>query len=613
MFTRLRRFAAVLISLALLSSCSGEAAPKAVGGNYKAGAEQPSGSAESSVLGRKVEYAAYTPAEGLALPFDAGAVESAAQIEKIFYFLGEGAVYSLDTETGTSEKLFDTPADAIASHGEKLYAYTFESYTLSEYDHSGQPLGETVIPVGEVDSIEGLYITDDYCVFKSRTKGEKLIETDVLTYSLETREQILSKSAPMSGINLYPYKENLLFAVTLDTTFDVLHLGAFDVETGKSKALCNLDYSYTPAVAYSQKTDTVLVFGVPYSVGFTDLEPVINAACPITEYSLSDTDSIVLNRYYINVSYDAEFFLGIWENAVFAFTSSGGGIMVYDYLNPPESITIMGYAGTSPEIINGFEKSTGILVRTAHTEYDRMLLNLMASDSDFDLFNNGMAFQNYINAGTFVDLKTVESLSSRISKNAAAELVASCGDKYFGVPALISNYSSEENFPEDGSSFCYSLSVSELIYFAQNVDVAEQRYDDPDGEGLYKLFKFINDNPTGNRKKMPFGDSVTILSSNVYLMNPKAQNRDGAIRFLEYLFDIYNGDIPGIVPEEDYYPKLESAEGCYAEWRCRPVEIISPIFDARNDVKGKNGEMSRADLKKLAHEAAAEVAMRMGE
>ena len=82
---------------------------------------------------------------------------------------------------------------------------------------------------------------------------------------------------------------------------------------------------------------------------------------------------------------------------------------------------------------------------------------------------------------------------------------------------------------------------------------------------------------------------------------------------MEYLFDIYNGDIPGIVPEEDYYPKLESAEGCFAEWRCRPVEIIAPIFDARNDVKGKNGEMSRADLKKLAHEAAAEVAMRMGE
>ena len=63
MFTRLRKFAAVLVSLALLSSCSGEAAPKAVGENYRAEAEQPSGSAESSVLGRKVEYAAYTPAE----------------------------------------------------------------------------------------------------------------------------------------------------------------------------------------------------------------------------------------------------------------------------------------------------------------------------------------------------------------------------------------------------------------------------------------------------------------------------------------------------------------------------------------------------------------------
>ena len=185
--------------------------------------------------------------------------------------------------------------------------------------------------------------------------------------------------------------------------------------------------------------------------------------------------------------------------------------------------------------------------------------------------------------------------------------------KYFGVPTDIYNWWTEDIYPEDGSTFSYSLVISENIYYAENIDVAEKRYSDPDGDELYKLFKFIYDNPGGNKDEMPFGDDTTILDSNVYLLNPNSQNTENAIRFLEYLFDAYNGDIPDIVLEDELYPTLESTENIYVSWRCRPLDIIDPIMGARNAIQYRTEDISDSELKKMAKEAAAEVAMRMAE
>lgn len=108
---------------------------------------------------------------------------------------------------------------------------------------------------------------------------------------------------------------------------------------------------------------------------------------------------------------------------------------------------------------------------------------------------------------------------------------------------------------------------------------------------------------------MPFGDDITILDSNVYLLNPNSQNSENAIRFLEYLFDAYNGDIPEIVLEDEIYPTLESTENCYVAWRCRPIDIISTIMDARNSIRYRTEDISDSELKKMAKEAAADVAI----
>ena len=562
----------------------------------------------SSIFGRNVSYEAYTPATNLLLPIPSEQIIDMVQIEKKLYFLGDGAVDSLDTETGKSDKLFDTTASFLTTHGGKLYTYCQETSILSEYDSAGDLINEITLQIDGIDSVEGFSVTDDYYVLNCFAAGKMQLETHLFIYSRRTGEQTLSKKMP-GVVALYPYKDNKLFTISEDNAFGKVQLNSFDAENGKNKLLQDFGNNETvcrnPAVAYCPKTDTALVYGgAANSSG--------DSPCCITEYSLTDKDGIVHNRYYLDVSYETRFFISVYENIVCAVSTAEIECRTSDYLNPPESITILGNA-TVQNVIYGFENETGILVKTAYTDYDRLVLKLMAGDDDFDIYNTGSGFHNYVDSGVYVDLKEIESLNSRISGNVAAKFMVSYQGGYFGVPTRIGNMYTEENYPEDGSPFSYSLVTSENIYYAKNIDIAEKRYSDPDGEELYKLFKFIYDNPGGNKNDMPYKDDITILNANVYLLSQNSQNSENAIRFLEYLFDAYNGDVPGIVPENYIYPNLESTENCYADWRCRPLDLISPIKDARNKINAQRADIDKNELKKLAKEAAAEVAMRIEE
>lgn len=603
----LRKISAAFIALLLLCSCA-ESSPSKMQNGGKPDSAVESKEVKSSIFGRNVKYDSFTPAEGLALPIPASDITDMAQTEETLCFLADSAVYSLDTVSGESGRLFETDAEMLAVHGGEVFTYSAESSVLSEYDASGSLIGELALEIEGVHSVEGLSVTDDYYVFICTVPGAIMMEPHLFVYSRSGAEFLLSKKTTVTRV--FPYKGNKVLTVTVGTVFTSVDINVFDAETGKSETLRQLgsesELGDRPAVVYRPKTDTVLVFGA--GAGREGDAPVC-----ITEFSLDDTDKMLLNRYYFGVPYGTKFFLGAYENIVTAISTSDGGIRVYDCLNPPESISILCHHINGDEVIYGFEKETGILVTETYTDYDKLAVKLMAGDDDFDIFSPSSNYHNYVDAGVCADLKEVESLGTKISGNAAAALVASYDGKYFGVPIGISNYLTEENYPENGSNFSYSLVISENVYYAKNVDVAEARYSDPDGDELYKLFKYFNDNPSGNRKKMPFGEEVTILSTNVYLLNQKSQNRDNALKFLEYLFDAYSGNIPGLVPEADLYPTLESEENCYAEWRCRPIELINPIFNARNEILGKNGEMSASELKKLAKETAAEVAMRIGE
>ena len=155
--------------------------------------------------------------------------------------------------------------------------------------------------------------------------------------------------------------------------------------------------------------------------------------------------------------------------------------------------------------------------------------------------------------------------------------------------------------------------ISRIKYLAYNIDVAEGVYKDSDGTELYKLLRYLYDNPTGSEAKMPFGKDIFVLSNSFILMNPSGTNKENAVKFLEYMFDVLNGDIKGVLPEDDWslYIDIDSTEDVYILWRFFARDYTNPIDEAESAVLQCDGKNST--LKEMAREAAAQVRMRLME
>ena len=593
----IKKLFAILILPILLCSCAENSAP--VSSPHALPAVEIR-SAESSIFNREISYSPCAPADGLSLPVLNEEINGAVQIDSTVYILSAGAVYSLDLAAGTSSVLFDTDAALIATDGSNIFTYSPGRKTVSEYGADGSVINEIIVDSIGADSVSGLNITDGFYVFTcsaGKTAPEKTIEI----ISRETGEHTLSKNILYPKLDLYQYKGDKLLAVYEDSTSSITCLGVFNAETGKTSKIRDINAGSASAAAYSPKTNTVLVYGIAQRA-YNEIAN--NAlACKITEYSLNDSDSILLDRYYAPADEKTKFFIGIYENLVTMISSADEDIKIYDYLNPPESITVLGY-NTAANAVRRFEEDTGILVKEAYTDYDKLVSKVMSGDSDFDVFSTGSGFHNYINSDVYVDLSEIESLSSRISENSAVKLIVGYDGGYFGVPTKISNWS--DGYDPDAPF--YTLIDAQNAYFEKNIDISSGRYYDPDGKELYKLLKFVHSHPNGGGKQ-PFGKYPEMLSANVYLLSKNSRNREAAIRFLEYIYDSFSGKLHGAVPEEDVYPNPESIDNYCAEWRCRPIDIINPIFDARTAAAYE--DMSRSELKKLAEETAAEVAKRI--
>lgn len=70
---------------------------------------------KSSIFGRDVSYERVTPKENIAMPIDSKDIRDMLQIRTTLYFLTDGAVYTLDIESGESGRLFDTDAKMFAN------------------------------------------------------------------------------------------------------------------------------------------------------------------------------------------------------------------------------------------------------------------------------------------------------------------------------------------------------------------------------------------------------------------------------------------------------------------------------------------------------------------
>lgn len=351
--------------------------------------------------------------------------------------------------------------------------------------------------------------------------------------------------------------------------------------------------------AYNSQTQTLFVYA-----GLVD---GFDSASSVVEYSLSDSDNVVQQRYYFENANDAKYFVSVYENIVSILCSSDDTVRCFDCLNPPESITLAcQYSAVYDDVIYGFERETGVLVRTVNYGSDttRLDLKLMAGDTDFDLFEPLYLYQHkYFLSGYYEDLSKYDGLKQKLDADLAANLVSKLGDTYVGIPTYIANSYNKNTYDGDGSPRAYSIMMFKIIYCAYNFDVTTKSYTDADGKELYKLLQYIYDNPNGNESQMPFGDDCFVIDSGFLVMNPSGSNKENTVKFLQYAFDFWNDD------SNESYLNLDSDENVYVYWHSFAWDYVEPIYTATNIVSQSDGKSGT--IKKIAADAAYQVRMRL--
>ena len=630
-------FSILVAVMLLLCACAQGSGGDAAVTRGKKDKFTPSGQkVESSIFGRNIKYDGFTPAEGLSLPIPSDEILDMVQIERSLYFLTDGAVHSLNIESDESKKLFDTDATMFATYGGTLYTYAPESGKICAYSAGGEVVSETFLALqNENLAVENFFITDDYYSFKcwDKSKDTSVIQHHVFDrITMEEVNTIDDKARNFSiPYRVYSaYNGNSLLKVE-ESSMDSRSVDVYevDLEVGKITRLTTAAVGGTSDsildFAYNQKTDTVVFLVAPKRYfelinNDNSLEGTVETAPThesiyVAECSLSDPDNIVHIRFYPDEYVSDSVFVSVYENIVSAISSADNEYRYFDYLNPPESITLACQRADYYEnIIGSFEKKTGIMVRTVSygTDLDRLDIKLMAGDTDFDLFEPVLYHQHkYFLADMFEDLSKYEGLKQRLDGDLAAGYVANLDGKYIGISTGMQNIGTKDVYPEDGSMWTYSNTISRFLYLAQNIDIADGVYKDGDGEELYKLLKYLYDNPNGNEAKMPFGKEINVLSNGFILMNPSGTHKENTVRFLEYMFDALNGDIKGIVPEESQYLDIDSTDDVYLYWRIYAWDYVGPIYEAANSISQCDGKNST--IKEIAREAASQVRMRLME
>ncbi len=596
------------------------------GSTFNKGTFVPSGEKiSSSIFGRNVKYDSWSIKEGLTLPVDSSEIIDTFQIEKLYFIHTAEGVFSLNLETGESGKIIDS-VDFASYYEDKIYTYTLEDARLCTYSTSGELLGEQTVAV-EAERIEakGLMLTEDYYVFIMLNNTEYVPFMHYDAYDRETLERVTSVKENLNGGTIpyhrYSiYKGNSFLKLERDSAVGFFNvIKSVDLETGKTKTLADVyvgDYCSGDLI-YNPKTDTVIVFTGPLSLTTQKGEKVDVGQLRIAEYSLSDPDNVDHKHFYFELKDGTDYYVGVFENIITAISTADNEVRYFDYLNPPESITLAcGMSDAYKECIAGFEKETGILVKTVNYgyDYDRLDIKLMAGDTDFDLYNpTYYNMHKYFTSGAYEDLAKYPELKSRLDGDVAAGYAARLGDTYVGMPTYVLEYYSEESKKDgdDPRQTPYSLNASRAYYCAYYLDVTTGEYLDPDGEELYKLLKFWYDYPEGNIDKMPFGNDCNFIATDFLIINPGSLNKENAAKFLAYMFDALNGDIEGVVPEEEQYIDFETTENVYLYWHSFAWSYVEPIYQACNRIAQCDGKASI--IKEIAREAAMQTRMRLSE
>ena len=235
-------------------------------------------------------------------------------------------------------------------------------------------------------------------------------------------------------------------------------------------------------------------------------------------------------------------------------------------------------------------------------EHYKLNTKLMARDDDFDLYIDASAdFSKYMLNGFYTDLKQFDSLIGKMSSNRLVDFAADYNGEYIGLPMTLKY---------NDSLIFENSSPAVLDYCAKNLDTLEKRFSDPDGEKLFEVLRYAYDNGGDVKEDPREYIDFSFVESSYCIMSPKSRHKDAAALFLERMYDAIENTPE--TPVSGPYPDIGDADlsNAYLTWKFMN-EARSPIVDAYLATLESDGE--DGTLKKLAKEAAAEVAMMVGE
>lgn len=215
-----RPLAAVILAVTLfLTSCSGS------GANVS-----PETKKLDHIFKKEVQYEAYTPLDDLYRPIGQSNVLDHVQIEKTLYIIGDGAVYSLNTESGESPRLFETNASEISARDNTLYLFDSQSAVIASYSLNGGKLNETAVEGFSGLTSCGFEATKNYwIVMQNQDRNVQLLSVKKDENSVETAENF-------DGVayEICSYKEDKVFVFAEDAVnFSGCVLSTYDAMSDK--------------------------------------------------------------------------------------------------------------------------------------------------------------------------------------------------------------------------------------------------------------------------------------------------------------------------------------------------------------------------------------------
>lgn len=572
----------------------------------------------------------FVPIDNLSLSVNSSEIIDAAQIKDDLFIIGSGTLYRTNLVTGESKALCGTDCTLMYAYDDALHLFDPGKGSFLVLDSDGTETDSfSVNELADIsgEAIKSFGVCDDYYVVLKTQQAQK---GEAIVIDRKTKE--VSSYSVKNGQGYFcSYKDNELLIISSDLAGDKYTVSQFSAETGKNKTLMNLDdislcYDCQYDSASGMLSMIALSADNSVSLMHTDLsEEITKAVCRL------DKDG----------SENAGFYMAVSANITSIISSQDNVYRYYDFNNPPENLTFvyLGDIADINDIIRNYENETGVIVTAVRYSYEtveQFYTKMMAEDIDFDCFyTKGLPIYVFPTSGKFVDLYQYDELKERIQSNALARMVSEYNGQCFGLPINLGciplsenafTGKSEKEIQEEkefmelaGIPYCDNPASTCRDYQINNIDLSKGSYSDPKGEELYKVLCHLYEHPEDSADNAFYPQSEKIQASCQFIiLNSASPKKQLMAEFLAYIYDYINRD-----DSERKYPIVtdDELESIVILWKYDETKLVLPIIDAKNAVTrnkmGRTDIMNSPDpykeIEKLAKEAAAEVAMRIGE